>query len=93
MLQRCASHFAFVHRSCLIWGLWFRLHKEVEAYVNYISPTPVEDEIRGLVVQLVSKAITTVYKDAQVRAFGSFGTKLYLPQGCAALSLRISALI
>ncbi|KAF7979571.1 hypothetical protein HWV62_41856 [Athelia sp. TMB] len=57
------------------------LHKEVEAYVNYISPTPVEDEIRGLVVELVSKAITTVYKDAQVRAFGSFGTKLYLPQG------------
>ena len=60
-----------------------RLHREVEAFVNYISPTPVEDEIRGLVVDLVSKAVTQSFPDAIIQPFGSFGTKLYLPLGCA----------
>jgi len=58
-----------------------RLHREVEAFVNYISPTPIEDEIRSLVVDLVSKAVTQAFPDAQVKPFGSFGTKLYLPLG------------
>jgi hypothetical protein len=58
-----------------------RLHKEVEAFVNWISPTPVEDEVRGMIVTLVSKAVTSAFPDAQVLPFGSFGTKLYLPLG------------
>lgn len=67
----------------LIYLVSRRLHREVEAFVNYISPTPVEDEVRGLVVDLVSKAVTEAFPDAKVQPFGSFGTKLYLPLGCA----------
>lgn len=58
-----------------------RLHKEVEAFVKYISPTPVEDEIRSLIVESVSRAVTETFPDAKVRAFGSYETKLYLPLG------------
>ncbi|KAI0672801.1 hypothetical protein C8Q78DRAFT_970483 [Trametes maxima] len=57
------------------------LHNEVEAFVNYISPTPVEDEVRSLVVALVSQAVVKSYPDAQVLPFGSYETKLYLPLG------------
>lgn len=59
----------------------------MEAFVNYISPTPVEDEIRGLVVDLISEAVTDKFPDAQVLPFGSFGTKLYLPLGYVATSM------
>jgi len=59
-----------------------RLHREVEAFVKYMSPTPIEDEIRGLVIQLVSNAITSAFPDAQILPFGSYETKLYLPSGC-----------
>jgi non-canonical poly(A) RNA polymerase PAPD5/7 len=58
-----------------------RLHREVKAFVEYISPTPVEDEIRELVVQMISKTVTDAFPDAQVHPFGSFATKLYLPLG------------
>ncbi|KAI8989833.1 hypothetical protein BD414DRAFT_414259 [Trametes punicea] len=58
-----------------------RLHNEVEAFVKYISPTPVEDEVRSLIVALVSQAVTKSYPDAQVLPFGSYETKLYLPLG------------
>jgi non-canonical poly(A) RNA polymerase PAPD5/7 len=59
------------------------LHKEVEAFINFISPTPAEHEVRGLTIQLISKAVTKQFPDAQVLAFGSFETKLYLPLGYA----------
>ncbi|EGN95678.1 hypothetical protein SERLA73DRAFT_60289 [Serpula lacrymans var. lacrymans S7.3] len=57
------------------------LHREVEAFVNYMSPSPVEDEIRGLVISLVTKAVSSAFPDAQVLPFGSYETKLYLPDG------------
>lgn len=57
------------------------LHDEVEAFVNWISPSPVEDEVRGMIVTLVSDAVTSAFPDAKVLPFGSFGTKLYLPLG------------
>lgn len=60
-----------------------RLHHEVEAFVSYISPTPIEDEVRSLVVALVARAVNRSYPDAQVLPFGSYETKLYLPLGCA----------
>ena len=59
-----------------------RLHREVEAFVKYISPTPVEDEVRSLVVGLISRAVTNAFRDARVLPFGSYETKLYLPLGC-----------
>jgi non-canonical poly(A) RNA polymerase PAPD5/7 len=58
-----------------------RMHKEVEAFLRYISPTYAEDEVRGLVVELIAKAVTQEFPDAKVHPFGSFETKLYLPSG------------
>lgn len=58
-----------------------RLHREVEAFIDYISPTPVEDEIRSLIVALISRTIRKSFPDAEVLPFGSYETKLYLPQG------------
>ncbi|KAI0306661.1 hypothetical protein B0F90DRAFT_1808312 [Multifurca ochricompacta] len=57
------------------------LHQEVKAFVNYISPTREEDEVRSLVVTLISQAIQKKIPDAKVLAFGSYETKLYLPLG------------
>ncbi|KAL5489934.1 hypothetical protein ACEPAI_4766 [Sanghuangporus weigelae] len=57
------------------------LHKEVEAYIKYISPTSVEHEVRHMTVLLISASIKKTYPDAEVLPFGSFETKLYLPQG------------
>ncbi|KAI9446546.1 hypothetical protein H4582DRAFT_1906504 [Lactarius indigo] len=57
------------------------LHREVGAFVRYISPTEEEDEVRSLVVTLISQAITKRFPDAKVLAFGSYETKLYLPLG------------
>ncbi|KAL4080781.1 hypothetical protein J3A83DRAFT_4121423, partial [Scleroderma citrinum] len=57
------------------------LHCEVAAFVHYMSPTPVEDEIRNLIVRLVSREITSAFPDARILPFGSYETKLYLPSG------------
>ncbi|KAL5511272.1 hypothetical protein ACEPAH_4487 [Sanghuangporus vaninii] len=57
------------------------LHKEVEAYIKYISPTSVEHEVRHMTVLLIAASIKKTYPDAKVLPFGSFETKLYLPQG------------
>ncbi|KAH9043330.1 hypothetical protein EDB85DRAFT_2218083 [Lactarius pseudohatsudake] len=57
------------------------LHREVDAFARYVSPTEEEDEVRSLVVTLISQAITRRFPDAKVLAFGSYETKLYLPLG------------
>jgi len=57
------------------------MHKEVESFVGWISPSPVEDEIRGLIVTHIGKVVTSAFSDAVVHPFGSFQTKLYLPLG------------
>jgi non-canonical poly(A) RNA polymerase PAPD5/7 len=57
------------------------MHKEVESFVDWISPTPVEDEVRGLIVTHISKVVAATFSDAIVYPFGSFQTKLYLPLG------------
>ena len=49
--------------------------------MKYISPTRDEDEVRSLVVALISQAISKKFPDAKVFAFGSYETKLYLPLG------------
>ncbi|KAG7448343.1 uncharacterized protein BT62DRAFT_947383 [Guyanagaster necrorhizus] len=57
------------------------LHREVKAFTKWISPTPVEDEIRGLVVAHIKKVVAASFRDAKVLPFGSYATKLYLPTG------------
>ena len=59
----------------------FRLHKEVEAFVEYVSPTKAEDEVRALIVNLITRAVARNFPDAKIFPFGSFDTKLYLPSG------------
>lgn len=61
--------------------MYVRLHKEVDAFIEYISPTPIEEELRTLTVRLIHKAIIEDFPDAQVLPFGSYETKLYLPLG------------
>lgn len=58
-----------------------RLQKEVEAFVEYVSPTKAEDEVRSLIVKLITEAVVRNFPDAKVLPFGSFETKLYLPSG------------
>ena len=58
-----------------------RLHKEVDAFVQYISPSREEHDARSLTVEIISRAIVEAYPDAMVLPFGSFETKLYLPLG------------
>lgn len=55
----------------------------MEAFTKWMSPTPVEDEIRELTVAIISRAVTIAFPDAKVMPFGSYETKLYLPSGCA----------
>ncbi|KIJ44262.1 hypothetical protein M422DRAFT_30412 [Sphaerobolus stellatus SS14] len=57
------------------------LHKEVKAFVNYLSPTPEEHAVRGMVIEMITRAVQTSWPDAQISAFGSYETKLYLPLG------------
>lgn len=49
--------------------------------MEYVSPTKAEDEVRGLIVNLIRKAVVRNFPDAKILPFGSFETKLYLPSG------------
>lgn len=63
------------------------------AFVRYMSPSQVEHEIRGLVVALVSRAITSAFPDARIIPFGSFETKLYLPNGYIHLCVAMNSVL
>lgn len=58
-----------------------RLNKEAHAFVTYISPTPIEHELRLWTVELIRRTIKSRWSDADVECFGSVGTGLYLPGG------------
>ena len=80
-----AELYAFSPLRCIMTdGSVYRLHREVDAFVRYVSPTREEDEVRSLVVAQISQAITRKFPDAKVLAFGSYETKLYLPLGYVA---------
>jgi DNA polymerase sigma len=87
MLLKCRSNgvFSFLERfNFSILGF------KVASFVNWISPSPVEDEIRGLIVTKISQIISATFADARVFPFGSYQTKLYLPMGYVFLSLLVS---
>jgi len=67
--------FTFARNAC-------RLNQEVDAFVDYISPTPEEHETRGMIVHWIRKTVIAEFPDAEVVPFGSFATKMYLPTGC-----------
>ncbi|SPO22507.1 related to TRF4 - topoisomerase I-related protein [Ustilago trichophora] len=57
------------------------LHRELMAFDDWLAPTAVEHETRCMVIELISRAIKSQFRDAEVHPFGSQETKLYLPQG------------
>ncbi|EGG09918.1 uncharacterized protein MELLADRAFT_115680 [Melampsora larici-populina 98AG31] len=57
------------------------LTAEIGSFVAYIRPTREEDELRLMIIEMIRKAVTMQWPDADVVPFGSFGTKLYLPGG------------
>ena len=60
-----------------------QLSAEVAAFVDYITPTAQEHDLRTAIVQQIRNAIVSRFPDADVQPFGSFQTQLYLPSGCA----------
>lgn len=57
------------------------LHRELIAFDYWMTPTAAEHETRCMVIELISRAIKSQFRDAEVYPFGSQETKLYLPQG------------
>ena len=60
---------------------WIRLNDEILACSAWISPSFEEHEVRTLMISKVRRIIKNVERDAEVYAFGSHETKLYLPGG------------
>ncbi|SCV71317.1 BQ2448_2905 [Microbotryum intermedium] len=58
-----------------------RLNLEAHAFIEYISPSPIEHELRIWTIELVRRTIQSMWPDADVECFGSVGTGLYLPGG------------
>ncbi|CAG8585905.1 8708_t:CDS:2 [Dentiscutata erythropus] len=56
-----------------------RLHYEILEFVEYLMPTDLERLFRAFVIKRIQKAIRAVYPTAEVMAFGSYNTGLYLP--------------
>ncbi|KAI9015176.1 hypothetical protein BC832DRAFT_527905, partial [Gaertneriomyces semiglobifer] len=55
------------------------LHEEIDDYVHFLVPTEAEHQMRELTVKRIERLVKRLWKDAEVRVFGSFETKLYLP--------------
>ncbi|KAF0492455.1 PolyA RNA polymerase cid14 [Gigaspora margarita] len=56
-----------------------RLHYEILEFVDYLLPTNLERLLRGYVIKRIEMAIRAVYPTAEIMAFGSYNTGLYLP--------------
>lgn len=57
--------------------------------MTYISPTPIEHQLRLWTIELIRRTIKSKYPDADVQCFGSVGTGLYLPGGCVVAQLLL----
>ncbi|TBU62421.1 hypothetical protein BD310DRAFT_871139 [Dichomitus squalens] len=58
-----------------------RLHDEIVAFFQYISPTPEEAHARAMVIAKVSSLVTRRFPQGAVDTFGSVAQNLYLPDG------------
>lgn len=67
-----------------------RLHKEVQDFLNWISPSTKESEVRAFVVKRVIDTIESAAPQCRAFAFGSFATKLYVPDACDLISAVLS---
>ncbi|KAF9285965.1 hypothetical protein BGZ68_003355 [Mortierella alpina] len=55
------------------------LTQELKDFVDYISPTREEHQVRKYVLQRVEMACRELWGNIQVKIFGSYDTQLYLP--------------
>ncbi|KAK9762938.1 hypothetical protein K7432_010824 [Basidiobolus ranarum] len=55
------------------------LHQEIKHFVEYISPSPEEHEMRFMVYKCIEQVIHSLWPKAEVKLFGSYDTQLYLP--------------
>ncbi|ODQ53770.1 Nucleotidyltransferase, partial [Saitoella complicata NRRL Y-17804] len=55
------------------------LHREILDFVEYLGPTPEEHELRHLVVERIRAVVRKTWPQTEVRVFGSYDTRLYLP--------------
>ncbi|ORX92810.1 Nucleotidyltransferase, partial [Basidiobolus meristosporus CBS 931.73] len=55
------------------------LHQEIQHFVEYISPSPEEHEMRFMVYKSIEQVVQSLWPEAKVRLFGSYDTQLYLP--------------
>jgi non-canonical poly(A) RNA polymerase PAPD5/7 len=56
-----------------------RLHQEILHFIQYATPSAQEHEARMETVKTIEQTILRAYPEAQVKVFGSYDTKLYLP--------------
>ncbi|SCU91074.1 LAMI_0E04632g1_1 [Lachancea mirantina] len=56
---------------------WLTL--EIKDFVAYISPSREEIELRNATISKIRQAVKALWPDADLHAFGSFATDLYLP--------------
>jgi len=61
--------------------LMLRLHKEIVDFYEHIRPQDFEERIRGQLVDQLKKLCRASFRDADMYAFGSFPSGLYLPTG------------
>ncbi|KAF9160531.1 hypothetical protein BGX21_005871 [Mortierella sp. AD011] len=55
------------------------LTQELKDFVDFISPTREEHQVRKYVARRLEEVIKNLWRDVKVVVFGSFETKLYLP--------------
>ena len=84
---------AFFVISCIFTYLeFFRLHKEICDFYEYVKPKPHEERIRQHIVSRISDALHqhTLFRRTNIRSFGSFASGLYLPTADMDLVLNSS---
>lgn len=55
------------------------LTQELKDFVDFLSPTPEEHQVRKYVIQWIAKTVSELWPDSEVHVFGSYDTQLYLP--------------
>ncbi|KAF9923630.1 hypothetical protein FBU30_006353 [Linnemannia zychae] len=55
------------------------LTQELKDFVDFLSPTREEHQVRKYVIQHIAKTVSELWPDAEVHVFGSYDTQLYLP--------------
>ncbi|EGR32991.1 hypothetical protein IMG5_064460 [Ichthyophthirius multifiliis] len=66
-------------QTLLIKNPLYRLHNEIIELTEYLAPTKEEHELRIKSFENLTQIIKSVIPDCEVKTFGSFSSKLYLP--------------